>query len=84
MEKSEGYSQSLKILGVGYWIPLLIISIVTTVTDDQKWGFLAFILVLLVVCGISYKVASNGNITLQEWYERILMCGVRRIAYSCS
>lgn len=33
MDKSQAHSSSLKILGIGYWIPLLIIAIATTVAE---------------------------------------------------
>jgi len=81
MEKSAAHATSLKILAFGYWVPLIIISIITTVADAQKWGFLAFGLTLLAVIGASYKTSA---VSFKEWYDDILMCGVRRIAYSCS
>merc|ERR1719313_2095842 len=55
MNKSAAHATSLKILSFGYWIPLLIISIATTVAEAQKWGFLAFALTLIIVMGVSYQ-----------------------------
>ena len=63
---------------------MIIISIVTTITDSQKWGFLAFAINLLFIAGASVKVSKDGGIGFSQWYEEVLMCGVRRIAYSCS
>ena len=74
----------MSILSFGYWIPLIIISIVTTITDSQKWGFLAFFINLLFIAGLSIKISKDGGIGYTEWYDEVLMCGVRRIAYSCS
>lgn len=81
MAKSEGHTTGLKILSFGYWIPLVIIVIITTILDSQKWGFLAFALVLIVVLIVSWKQSGLG---MRQWYEEVVMCGVRKIAYSCS
>ena len=84
MDKSEHHKKSLQILGFGYWICLLIIAIVTTILDAQKWGFLFFAITLILICVGSFFAAKKAPMDFYEWYNDILMCGVRRIAYSCS
>lgn len=81
MDKSDEHAKSLKILSFGYWIPLLIIVIITTILDSQKWGFLAFIITFGFVMIGSWNVSG---LNVRQWYEEICMCGVRKIAYSCS
>ena len=80
-EKSPEHAKSLMVLGLGYWIPLVIISVVTTITDSARWGFLAFGITLLIVLLASFKLSTMN---FDEWYNQIAMCGVRKIAYSCS
>lgn len=64
--KSEKHSKSLTVLGWGYWGPLILISVICTITDSVRWGFLAFGLTLLVVLLASWKISGMNA---GEWYN---------------
>merc|ERR1711998_166702 len=81
MEKSDGHRKSLMMLSYFYWIWLLVIGTTFVVIDMTSVGFAVFFGVLAIMIGVSYKVSG---LDFNQWYTEVLMCGVYRIAYSCS
>lgn len=73
---------SLYILSIMYWVPLMIISIVTTWMEMQSVGFAVFAGVFILLGIVPAFIVSK--VSAGEFYETIFMCGVRKIAYSCS
>lgn len=57
-----------------YWIPLIIISIVTTITETQSIGFAVFAAVF-IIGGIIPSFIVSG-VSPGEYYNTIFMCGV--------
>lgn len=79
--KSEGHKKSLYFISFTFWLVLIVIAGVTTFMDYQKYGMIAFWVIYLICLLIGYFLS---NLTLNRYYEDVMMCGVRKIAYSCS
>lgn len=80
---SDGHKKSLYILGISYWILLVVIGTPCVVVEGAlKIGIALFLgLFCCVATPASFFVSGLG---VREWYNDIFMCGVRKIAYSCS
>jgi len=82
MALSEGHRRSLLVLGVSYWFLLIVIVTPCVVYDEVTVGMGLYVgLFLLVATPLSFKTSELSG---GEWYNEIWMCGVRKIAYSCS
>jgi len=79
--KSNKHKNSLYVLSFGYWIPLMIITIVFTITKDNTLGYIIFAVCQLLVIITSFIISG---MPFGQWYNEIMMCGVRKIAYACS
>lgn len=79
MAKSEGHRKSILFLTASYWISLGIWGIIFVSLQQKLWGLVSYIPVALILLVIS-KVISN--LTMGEWFEEVMMCGVCKIAYS--
>merc|ERR1712048_821199 len=80
--KSEAYANSIDFLVYGYWIFLFITGAWSISQDTGKYGMLAFLGVL--ACFVLPLSFLQADTTVTEWYNDIVMCGVRRIGWSMS
>jgi len=57
--KKDTYKRSLYVLGLSFWLLLIIIATPTVVTGDIYLGFIVFSCVFtFIVCPISYMLAK--------------------------
>lgn len=80
--KSDGHKKSLTFLSVMFWVPLIIIAAITVWTEIVAIGFAIFAAVF-VFFGIIPSYIFSG-LKFNEFYDDIMMCGVRKIGYACS
>lgn len=81
MAKSEGHSKALKFLGIWYWVTLIIIGTATVFAEQTLIGMLIFFPLLFFAIGIAFGMAK---LPWAEFYQEVLMSGVRTIGYACS
>jgi len=81
MAKSEGHKNSLLFISYTFWGILILIACVTTFMEKQLIGMISFWVIYIICMIIGLKLS---NLSPKQYYEEILMCGVRKIAYSCS
>ena len=81
--RSPGHAKSMRILGVLYWFPVLIISFYTQFGFQEKtiMGIIVLIFTTLIALIVSYKVSK---LPLNNWYHEIMMCGTDKISMSIS
>lgn len=74
--------RSWQINTIGYWFCLFVIGVVTIAVEKPAIGLIAFVVVeIVILLPLSYYFADT---TLQDWYDNVCMCGVKRIGYSMS
>lgn len=80
--KSEGHKKALYFLGLTYWGLLLTFGVGFVVAEKVAAGFIAFSCIFTFICvPLSFWMSK---LNAKEWYDDILLCGVRKIAYACS
>lgn len=81
MENSiaKGGKTSFYILFIGFWAPLVIISILTFALMDDKWliGFLVFIGIEIVVAIVSF---FTSGLSYKEWHVNVAFSGALRLS----
>jgi len=80
-ERSPGHKKAIYIITVGYWFTLLFVGVIFTLLEDNVLGFIVFGVSQLISVIVAF-IASG--LSAKEFYEEIFMCGVKRIALSCS
>jgi len=60
---------------------LLIIGTVAVYINQVPVGFAAFAILYLICVAVGFRVSG---LPVQDFYQDVFMCGVRRIAYACS
>jgi len=82
MSKSGNHSKSLGILTVSFWFWTVLSGCVFVPIEKTPYGILCFALgFLLFGAAPSMMVSKMGFV---QWYNEIVMCGVRKIGYSIS
>jgi len=81
MKKSKEHREAILILGYSYWILLVIIITPSVCLDFGSGGFGIFVACFVVAACYSWQ---RSGLSMKKWYDEIMMCGVRRIAYACS
>lgn len=77
--KSEGHKKSIMVLTIAFWIPLLIISIITVILGKTIIGVPIFAGVFILMSSASYMVFRGP---FMEWINDVVFCGVRKISYT--
>ena len=82
MAKSEGHSTSILIMTWGYWLELIIISFASVFSNEAWIGMIVFPCVfILVTVPIAFYFSK---LEAKQFYDEVLMCGVRKIGYAFS
>lgn len=79
-QKSEEHKRSLIMLTQGFWLPLIVIAIVTVVTNDTLIGVPIFAAVFFYTGVLPSYLVWKGS--LLDWINEIFFCGVRKINYT--
>ena len=82
MNFSPGHRKSILWLSISYWTSLIIIGAVGTMTNAVMVSFLTFVgLFVFMNLPVSFWLSE---LTASQWYNEVVLTGVKRIAYSCS
>lgn len=81
MNKTEGHRKAIMFLGIWYWMSLVIIGTVTIFTETAIIGMAIYFPIFLVAVLMGYFMSK---LSLVDYYNEVLMCGVRKIGYACS
>lgn len=79
--KSEGHRKSLMFISFTYWLILTLVSFITVFLEKTIIGMIVFWVIYIVCMVVGWKISG---LRPREYYEEILMCGVRKIGYACS
>ena len=71
----------MRVLGVVYWLPLILISLVFGwgVPQYKVFAFIPIILFTFVAMIASYRVSE---LPFSSWYHEIVLCGVDKLIMS--
>merc|ERR1719382_106644 len=76
--KEESVYLAIKIIAIGYWVPLLIFGVVGNFVEDfLGLSILIFWVIQLLVWGVSW-VASK--LSFLDWYKKVFFYGARELA----
>merc|ERR1711981_406401 len=81
VSRSDGHRTSLLFLSFTYWGLLIVLAFVTVFLEQALVGMIVFWVLYLICLAVGFFLAK---VSFKEYYEDVLMCGVRKIAYSCS
>ena len=81
MLRSAGHKRSMRVLGVIYWLPLILVSLVfgLGVPEYKVFAFIPMLFFSLVGMVASYK---SSGLTFSSWYHEIVLCGVDKLIMS--
>lgn len=80
MKKSTGHTKALTYLAVSFWLFVIVLGAIFTSIEMKVVGLL-----VIIGCTILLSLLPSfflSGLGLKEWYEDIMMCGVKKIAYS--
>ena len=82
MAMSPGHRKSIQWLTISYWTLLVIMGTVGSITNSVMPTFITLAGIFIVIClPVSFKLSK---LTASQWYNEVLLTGVKRIAYACS
>jgi len=80
--KSKEHFNSNWSLVLLFWIPLLIIALITVILNSTMIGVPIFSAVFFLIgCPISFYLYKG---TFKDWYNDIFFCGTNKISYTIS
>lgn len=80
MEKSPTHSKSLAYLTLTFWGLLFVLGLVFPIVSTTAIGIAVFLGCFILICLVPSYFMSK--LSASDWYNEIVMCGVRKIAVS--
>ena len=82
MNKSPGHKRALIYLTVTFWIYLLAVGVAMIYLNEILYGIYALIGGIIIIC--LFPSLCLSRLSFRQWWSDIVLCGVRKIAYSMS